>query len=643
MTEQAVIEEETVKQEFQEISYYSLYDPPPEKHPDIGTWVWRYFEASWNEKEKLGLRSRWQDTYRLFRGNHWGILKQRKKNALSINLFFANVNRTVANITAQNPMVQVVDLDGSQDHSDQVLSASLKKWWHETKQQSKLSRTSLQNEIQGITTEKFYWNKGRKIPDSLLVDGYSFFPADGYYEDAQEMPYCCHAISMDIESVEKIYGIEKDLIHSEDVENLLGIEEREIVRPNATKSGYNSHGSSMGSAYGQSGANSLEIAGGKGKCLLIEMWIKDYSITQVEEIVLDEQTGEPVIDETGKVVTQIIEQQKYPDGIRVITICNRGEQYLNDMGNPNINWELPVNKICNTHAWGKFPFCWVNSYEDTTSIWGFSAAEQTEDIIKKIDEIVSKMVSYLMRVMFPPLIVEAGCGITRSMLSNKPNLVLMPTRPNADIRFVQIPNLPNDFFKVLDILIGLHDRIHQIEDADRGVQPTGVVAASAIVALQERNAVLIQHKIRGVDQIAMARGMWAISFFQNFGTNLESVEVKGERVDFQGINLCGRKYNYIVESGSTVARTSLQEEEQLKWLYENEVVDRRAVLEGLNVKNWKDILERVGESQLGPALQTLIDAGLSEEGAASLQEYLMKKQADLQEVEKQQMEAGAMG
>jgi hypothetical protein len=627
-----------------DISEYNLYNPPPEGHPDIGQWVWRHFEASWNEKEKLGLRARWKSTYRLFRGNHWGALKNKKKNALSINLFFANVSRTVANITAKNPMISVVDLDGSQDHSDQVLSAHLKKWWHSTNQQGKLARTSIQNEIQGITTEKFFWNRGaNRHPDSLLVDGYSFFPAPGYFENAQEMPYCCHAIAMDVERAEQLYEMDKNSIVAENVEDLLGTEERELVRPNATISGYQSSGSSVGGAHGQSGANSLGISGGRGQCLLIEMWFKDNSFIETDVPVLDDATGEPILDKKGKLVTEVVRQRRYPDGIRVVTVCNRGNHYLNDMENPNINWNLPTEQTNKTHAWGKVPFFWANSYEDTTSIWGFSAAEQTGDIIKKVDEIVSKMTSYIMRVMFPPLIVEAGCGITRSMINNKPNLVLMPTRPNADIRFIQVPNLPHDFFKILDILIGLHDRIHQIEDADRGVQPTGVTAASAIVALQERNSVLIQHKIRSVDQIAMQRGMWAISFFQNFGVNMESVEVKGTRVDFQGVSLCGRRYNYVVESGSTVARTSLQEEDQLKWLYDHQVIDRRAILEGLNVKNWKDILERVGEDQLGPAMQVLIDAGLSQEGAEHLKQYLMQKQSDLQEVEKQEMEAGAVG
>jgi hypothetical protein len=213
------------------------------------------------------------------------------------------------------------------------------------------------------------------------------------------------------------------------------------------------------------------------------------------------------------------------------------------------------------------------------------------------------------------------------MINNKPGLVLMPTRPNARIEYLQVPNLPANFFDILDVFTRMHDRIYQIEDADRGVQPTGVTAASAIVALQERNAVLIQHKIRAMEYIARERGRWAISALQNFSTQIEQVEVRGIQLQFQGVALAGRKFNYMVESGSTVARTSIQQQEQAMALYREQAIDRQALLETLNFPSWKEIIERVGEGQLDQALQILVQAGLDEEQASQLRQYLMEPQA----------------
>jgi len=105
----------------------------------------------------------------------------------------------------------------------------------------------------------------------------------------------------------------------------------------------------------------------------------------------------------------------------------------------------------------------------------------------------------------------------------------MPTTPNCLIKFLAIPNLPETFFRVLDLIVRFFDRIYQIEDADRGVAPSGVIAASAIVALQERNQIIMQAKTSAIDHIVEQRSRWAIGLWQNFGTKIETVNVAGEQ------------------------------------------------------------------------------------------------------------------
>jgi len=202
----------------------------------------------------------------------------------------------------------------------------------------------------------------------------------------------------------------------------------------------------------------------------------------------------------------------------------------------------------------------------------------------------------------------------------------MPSTPNARIEFMQIPNLPGTFFQVLDLIVRFFDRVYQIEDADRGVVPSGVIAASAIVALQERNQVLMQAKTSSIDHIAEQRSRWAIGLWQNWGTELESVDINGEKTEFRAVNYVGRKFNYVVESGSTAPRTSLQLQEMAKWLYEVKAIGQKGLLEAVNWPNWKEEIERTAESQLDQAFQILIDAGLPEEAAIALKKNLMETQ-----------------
>lgn len=574
-----------------DIGDYSVSNPPPADHPDLAKWVYGLFEESYAEKERLGWMARAVSNYKLFRGNHWGEKKRGQNDRVTVNLNFANIIRTVANITAKNPVAEVIDLDYHMDDADQVLSLKLKKFWNETEQQALLAKSVLSNEIYGATIEKAVWSSSKKQFMPVVVDGYSYFPAPGYFSSLQEMPYQIHAYSMPVTNIEKTFAV-KDII-AEDVQYILGREDREEVRPNQVLVGKDS-----GIVKEQvKGSNLMTGETTNKNGLVIELWIRDFTKSEGELL--------------------------YPDGLRVITICNQNV-FLNDMANPNINLNLKPDLVNKSFAWGRYPFYMANSYEDTTSIWGFAAAEQTGDLNKKINEIVSRMAAYCNRVLFPTLIVEKGAGITKNMINNKPGLVLMPRRPNARIEFLQIPNLPSNFFQIIDMLVSFHDRVYQIEDADRGVQPTGVTAASAIVSLQERNAVLIRHKIRAAEYLCRERGRWHISFLQNFSTKVEQIMFKDEVVEFTGIDLAGRKFNYVIESDSTVARTSVQDQEQAVGLFKLNAIDRTALLQKINFENWKDIIERMGETQLDEAMQVLIDAGLDENAAAELRQFLMQ-------------------
>ena len=353
-----------------------------------------------------------------------------------------------------------------------------------------------------------------------------------------------------------------------------------------------------------------------------------------EEPALDPETGEPIIDpETGlpvmQPVTRVIGQRdKYPGNIRVVTITNHGRLMLEDRPNPNINPALPREVSCKTYLYDHYPFYKANSYEDTTSSWGFAAAEQVGDINLEIDEIVTRITNYIKRVTNPPLVIPKDTGITKQMITNEPGLILRPisTASAAGIKYLQVPNLPADFFQALDILIKFFDRIYSIEDADRGAVPNRIVSGAAIAALQERGAVLIRAKIRAVDYLVRMRGRCAISFFQNFGIFPELINAQGTAQQVRGIDLAGREFNYLVESGSTVAKTSLQVQEQAENLYKEGVIDRQAYLETINFPDWKKIIERVGEGQLGQAIQILIQAGLPEDMGKALYQQLMQPQ-----------------
>ena len=603
---------------------YSIANPPPASEDEkvIGDFFQDLFERSEEEKNRKGLLNKWTYSFSMYHGDHWQKNRFIKpdKTKVSVNLFFSNVNRTVSNITARKPVAEVVDLEGGgEDKMDMVLTAKIRKWWKDTHQQAKLKETSLKMEKYGITIEHPIWKKSKEEFDVIIMDAFAAFPAPGNWRNLDEqIPYFCKVYADLTDNIEKRYDLKPGEVKPDEVYSVLG-EYREETRPTPLDS-YPGGAAASGNYADpnmrptQPGSDSFLTK----RALVVECWIRDNTILKEDS---------PILADDGTVLyVRPKGSQVYPDGVRVVTFTNRGETVLDDYMNPNLNMAMDIDKVKQTHAWGRFPFYKVNSYIDTTSLWGFSAIDQVGELNKKIDEIMSRLLAWTMRVMFPPLIVAKETGITKAMLNNSPNLVLMPEKVAHvnGIRFEQVPNLPSNFIDILEIVIKFFDRVYQIEDADRGVGPAGVTAASAIVALQERNAVLIQEKIAAVDGLVEHRGKWCISMYQNMGVQSESIEVDGETQVFKGSDAIGRKFNFVVESGSTMPRTSLQLEEQSKELYTMGVIDREALLEAVNYPNWKKIIERSGEGQVDQALQILISAGLPEEDAYALKEYVMQ-------------------
>jgi hypothetical protein len=463
---------------------WDLQNIPPHKHEDVGEFAMLLFDVARLEKDRLNKNQDFLSYYAKYKGKTGRTHNTSKKGypqqggvSTLVNLLFANIERTVSNITARNPTGEVVDLDGQSDGSENILSAQLKKWWQDTDQRGKTKATARSMEIYGITTEKPYWDKAKDRPDITLTDSFAFFPCPGNWDNlSEESPYVCFAYVDFISNIEATFGVKG--IKPDNAYDLMGAE-REDYKPQGfgvqQTIGNYADPMTIKKQEQSTGNKSME------RCLVIEVWLRD-SRTKTERLTqpfINPETGEQLKDETGRdmVIEASDTKQVYPDGIRKITITQTSDPknksgiiVLDDTANPNINPALPIEQAQNTYPWGRLPVYHANSYKDGVSIWGFAAAEQVGDLIDKVNLIINKLVMYVINIMAPPLIVQQHCGITREMIESSiqksGRLILMPSVPNARIEFMQIPNLPETFFRVLDLITRFFDRVYQIEDAD---------------------------------------------------------------------------------------------------------------------------------------------------------------------------------
>jgi len=248
---------------------HNISSPPKQGSPEVGKWAWDIFETSrqWRDDE-LNLPQKWRDNHKLYRGDHWGTNKQ--KNSLTIGLFFSNINRTTANITANNPIAEAVDLDGTGADLAKKATARLKKHWLETKQQMRLRTSTLNSEIYGITWEKSVWDGKNLEPKTIVCDPFAIFPYPGYYENmATDCPAISHATAEDPKVIQKKYDTDED-IEPSDTYSLLGGEREDLIKTSTF--------GTTSTTMVQNGTISTPSGGTQKyryeKALIVEVWVR---------------------------------------------------------------------------------------------------------------------------------------------------------------------------------------------------------------------------------------------------------------------------------------------------------------------------------------------------------------------------------
>jgi len=605
---------------------YNMAAFPPKDDPEVGKFFGELYQKAFDERDRLGMPTRWMANYLLSRSKSMDTAKLRTmltgghSASLSLGLIGANIERTVANITAQSPVASVRSTSGDGSLAAQM-SAMTEQWNNAEEQGKTLELTVKTQETYGTGLEKAVLSKVTGKMSPIPLDVTAFVPAPGRYHDIQKMPYCCHQYLEDIDVLENLHPHARGLLQETSGLSEVFLTDREeaLIADNQRGGGLQP-GLASSSGYSPNQYTSARNMDTKfqNKTLVIEVWCKDFSTKATEEIGED---GEPV------------KKYVHPGNIRMVKLAkqsSKGDYFvLFDGPNPNINWALTEAQVKRTYLFNRYPFYESRSYTDTEMFWGYAQGETTGDIAQAIDELWRMVVKYLKMSLLPPLILPADTGLDLSHFAYVERLVLQPNsyQTSLGIRFLEMPAPPAWLFQAIDILVRFFDRSSQIEDVDRGDAPSGIVAASAIQMLQERAAVLMRAKIRAVDSIVRNRGRCFISFLQNFHVEPEAVNVSGTGVLVSGISFLDAEFSYVVESGSTVIKTEAEDRQQATELFQLGAIDQVALLEAVKFRGWREVVERMAEKgPLEQAMQILIQAGLPEELVQNLYAFALESQ-----------------
>jgi len=652
--------------------------------------VGKYFNQCWEKarKEKigrLGLHKRWLDLHAAVRGKR----APKKYPRVGVNHLFKIIEAYCATLTEKVPIAEFV-LDNADDEIlAKCLDNESQDWWNNTEQQGLLFASTKNMQLYGTTCEKGVYNPETGEPEILLRDNFNIFPAPGFLMCDLNIPYLCDIDMLYPWEIRSKYGIPEDVVIPSDAEDQLVGSVRETTKGGKsgerdTGAHYTTNYASI------DGIENNEAIKGKTLVVEIWVQDKSMRTEPImkDQPAIDPATGQMIVDPmTGQPMMQQVEVGSrelpvYRDGIRHIVLCpallsnTEIKGILDDSPNPTINWNLlqvridelvasgrqvpavdpngqpvidpttgqpavqiiPVSpeeaeaeiydkaKLCFPY-WGKYPYSIVPSRVDTSQWWGFSIIEQLEESQGKIELMLTKYLTALEHQMFPILLNPQGSGVKNSEISNDVGLILNPTVATAaGFRYLERPQPPNEYLAAIQFLMNEQDIISMTPEVSEGRRPTGISAASAIIALQDKAATLANPQIRQVDTIVRNRGrLWA-HFKMNFDTATKQIRVENQIVQFKGIDIFSR-FNFIVESGSSAPITKAGRRQQFVELRKIGDMDRLSLLEMLEIPNAKLINERLVQEQGVPgALKLLAEAGCPIPVLQQVQQIVMQEQ-----------------
>jgi hypothetical protein len=598
---------------------------PPEGDSDVGPFFWGKFDIARREKNRLRMNEKWMRNYELRRGK----LFQRnnaKVPLVPVNLFYHAVNRTKANLTDNSPRFEIMEHQkGSEQYAFQ-LNAAANYWWRYNDQQLSLDESIDNSETYGTSIEKAYFNPalegGIGDVEFAIVDPFKFFPWPGM-RHLQKMPMVFEVEVLELNEIRRRWPKTGQKVRAEaEWSQMVGKRREEVKAGGLQKTDTTNN---LPNNYVDGETQAKGSYSDLHRALVVEVWVRDYSTVE-EEIEEPVQTPAPdgtVVQETA---LRKIQVPKYPGNIRVVHLTNSGKVVLDDVPNPSINPVLPLQQQMESYLYDKYPYIKNVSNLDMSNFWGYSVIEQIEVLVKELNKKLSQVAAHLDKTVRPTTIIPKNAGIDANQISNMAGQRWFVNMAAAQfIRHLDMPSLPADFPRYIEIIKEFVDIITGLHEVQQGKSPKGVSAAAAILALQEKAATMLREKVRNVDILIQNRGRMWMSLVRNWYTEERTIRMSGvsaldgeKFVSFKGINVQG-KYTFEVTTGSTMPKSSFVLQEQAISLFREGAIDQIELLVRLNYPNAEEIVKRMQAGPLMELLERLQSVGMPEEILQTIQ------------------------
>lgn len=460
----------------------STYQPSPEEKRAIKL-VESLFDKA--KRHRAQYDDKWLEYYRMFRGKQWSGQRPSFRHSEVVNLIFRTIQSSVPIQVDARPKFEFLPQEPADMPLSEILNQVAESDWIKNNWGEQLLEVVYDSNFYGTGLSKMVVKEVRGAVKTIYesIDPLYCYPDPDARDCNKDCGFFVYAYPTDIKKIKGDYP---------DVARYLKPDIIDLVRGSKTDLGQMKFRSPVDNKVVLEPNSGSELVD-KDKALLIICWISpDYLVDQY-----DEKEVKTVDPETGEEKSEFQQLAKYPNG-RKIVICNG--VLCEDKENGYDDAEIPYQKYAN--------------YILPREFWGMSEIEQLEGPQK----VFNKMISFALDVMTlmgnPIWKVPTTSGIDPENLVNRPGLVVEYDGDQAPSREEGVQLQPY-VLQMIDRMAEWFDSVGGSQDVSRGVQPTGVTAASAISSLQEAAQTRIRQKARNLDFYLQNLGQqWLSRVFQ---------------------------------------------------------------------------------------------------------------------------------
>lgn len=602
------------------------YEPTPEEKKAVKL-VERLLSKA--KRHRAQYDGKWVDYYHMFRGKQWKENRPSYRHSEVINHIFKSIQSTVPIQVDARPRFEFLPQEPSDMPISDLLNEAAESDWTRNGWSEQLLEVVYDANFYGtglssmLFDPKADYGKGAICYES--IDPLYCYPDPDARDVNKKCCYFTYAEPMDVEKIKRMYPDKKEFIKPDMVD---------LTRESKTDLFPNRFRSPVDQRIVMETSSSTSDGPDKHKALLVICYINaDYLTDEFDEnekIDTDPATGEPI-----KSYEQVA---KYPNG-RKIVICNN--VLLEDGPNPYDDGQIPYQRYVN--------------YLLPREFWGISEVEQLEGPQKTFNKMVSFALDVMTLMGNPIWKVPTSTGIDTDNLTTRPGLVLEYDGDTPPTREEGVSLQPY-VLQMIDRMAEWFDSVSGSQDVSRGVQPTGVTAASAISSLQEAAQTRIRQKSRNLDTYLQFLGQqWVSRTFQHrtapeiyrltgkdeaqkyFRMHVEDYEktqtqmvadpATGQMVEtqvptgeigkrmvvqpylpngqmnpqeLQHYEIQG-KFDVKVTTGSSLPFARAEKEQKLLNYFDRGIIDQEEVLKGSDYPNYQAVMQRMQEKAAADA------------------------------------------